>query len=48
MLRAGQRGLVHSRLELSLHEVRLADVDDQGHHDEEHRHEQSCQHEDLP
>ena len=48
MLGTGQRRGVHPGLQLTLHEVRLADVDDQGDHDEHHPHGQSCQHENLP
>ncbi len=43
-----KRGGVDARLQLALHEVRLADVDDKGDHDEHHDHAQGRQDQYLP
>ncbi len=47
VLRAGQRGRVHTRLQLTLHQIGLADVDHERDHDEHRRHGQCSQHDYL-
>ena len=47
MLRAGERRRVDSRLQLPLHEIRVADVDDEPDHRDQDDHHDEREHDDL-